>query len=230
MHALKKKCHTTHFTDYVSAPEKKCETTFKKNCHITFKQVPHNQKVKKCRTPIIQKCQEDNICSTHYETLCETLYKNYELEQEEPVCKKIEELRCKNVTHQLLHIPHDKEGGEGISPFLLKEECEMWPVKKCKIEKKKVTKVHPKTECKNVGRNICISSNCTLISVPGPEVCHDETQTQVQSIPQEECDLEPPQENCRVETSLVPKLTPTKKCVNVPKEICVSIQRKIQEK
>ncbi|CAB4066930.1 unnamed protein product [Lepeophtheirus salmonis] len=191
-HTFKKKCHVTYVTDYVSAPERKCETTFKKNCHITFKPMPFSAQVKKCYIPQNHKCEGEpegeEVCRNVYESHCETKYKNYDLEQDEPLCEKKEELRCKNETVKLLHLPEDNEEG-GIEPFAIKEVCEKWPIQSCTVEKKKVTK----------------------------------TQTQIQNIPQEDCDLEP-EENCRVESALVPKLIPKNNCVKIPKEVCVPVK------
>ncbi|XP_040571768.1 uncharacterized protein [Lepeophtheirus salmonis] len=224
-HTIKKKCHVTYVTDYVSAPETKCESTFKKNCHITFKAVPFSAQVKKCYTPLNHKCEGKpegpKVCRNVYENQCETQYKNYDLEQDEPVCKIKDEIRCKNVPVKLLHLPDDNGEG-GIEPFAVKKECKNWPVQSCSIKKKKVTKVHPKTECKKVPRMMCYRSNCK--PVPEPEVCHEQTQTQIQNIPEENCDIEP-EENCRVELVLVPKLIPKDSCVNIPKVVCVPIKK-----
>ncbi|CAB4067454.1 unnamed protein product [Lepeophtheirus salmonis] len=167
--ASRKKCHLTYITDYASAAEKKCETNFKKNCHITFKPVPHTEQVKKCHTPYVKECGDGikgpEVCSTQYENHCETKYKTYELEQDEPECKMVEELRCQNVTVELFHI----DQGETDKPFAVKEKCEK------------------------------VAS--------GEEICHEESITQIQNVPEEECDLEP-EENCRMESSLVPRLVP----------------------
>ncbi|XP_040569860.1 uncharacterized protein [Lepeophtheirus salmonis] len=135
---LQEKCHLTYITDYASAAEKKCETNFKKNCHITFKPVPHTEKVKKCHTPYVKECGDGiegpEVCSTQYENHCETKYKTYELEQDEPECKMVEELRCQNVTVELFHI----DQGETDKPFAVKEKCEKWPVQKCDLVKKNI--------------------------------------------------------------------------------------------
>ncbi|CAB4066072.1 unnamed protein product [Lepeophtheirus salmonis] len=222
-HTFKKKCHLTYITDYDSASEKKCDTSFKKNCHITFKPVPHTEKVKKCRTPLIKECGDEikgpEVCTTQYENHCETQYKTYELEQDEPNCRMVEELRCKNETIALLHI-----GGDSSSqPFGVRERCEKWPVQKCELEKKKkVTKVHPKTECTKVPKKVCTPSNCK--TKPGEEICYEESRTHIQNVPDEECGLQP-EENCRMEASLVPRLVPKNNCIKVPKEVCVTTKK-----
>merc|ERR1712098_57965 len=53
----------------------------------------------------------------------------------------------------------------------------------------------------------------------GTEECYDKKQTVVQDAPKEQCSLEP-QRTCKHVTKLVPKLTPTEECVDVPKEVC----------
>ncbi|CAB4066698.1 unnamed protein product [Lepeophtheirus salmonis] len=184
-HTIKKKCHVTYVTDYVSAPETKCESTFKKNCHITFKAVPFSAQVKKCYTPLNHKCEGKpegpKVCRNVYENQCETQYKNYDLEQDEPVCKIKDEIRCKTSLSNSYTFPM--------------------------ITEKEVSSLLP---------------NCK--PVPEPEVCHEQTQTQIQNIPEENCDIEP-EENCRVELVLVPKLIPKDSCVNIPKVVCVPIKK-----
>merc|ERR1712079_925937 len=53
----------------------------------------------------------------------------------------------------------------------------------------------------------------------GAEECYDKVQTVVGDSPREQCSLEP-QRTCKHVTKLVPKLTPTEECVDVPKEVC----------
>ncbi|CAB4066087.1 unnamed protein product [Lepeophtheirus salmonis] len=61
-------------------------------------------------------------------------------------------------------------------------------------------------------------------TLPGEEICKEETRTLVQNVPEEDCDLEP-QENCRMESSLVPRLVPKNNCIKVPKEVCVNTKK-----
>ncbi|CAB4066108.1 unnamed protein product [Lepeophtheirus salmonis] len=203
-HSYQKKCHMTYITDYASTTQKKCETTFKKNCHITFKPTPFTEKVDICHTPIVRECgnetQGPDICTTQYEDNCETKYKTYELEQDEPKCEMVEETRCKNVTVELFHIEQE-EGAEGPSPFAVREKCEQWPVQKCELDTTTVKKSNQRRR-----------------------ICHEESRTQVQNVPEEECDLQP-EENCRMESALVPRLVPKSNCLKVPKEVCVNTKK-----
>ena len=82
------------------------------------------------------------------------------------------------------------------------QKCEEWPVQTCKLEKKKVKKVHPDTACRKIPREVCVPNNCAM--APGEEVCRDESRMQVQNVPQEECELQP-EETCHMEAVLVPR-------------------------
>ena len=50
--------------------------------------------------------------------------------------------------------------------------------------------------------------------------CQDESRNLLTNIPKEWCDLEP-QEDCRMETVLVPRLVEKPKCIKIPREVCV---------
>jgi len=99
------------------------------------------------------------------------------------------------------------------------EECEEWPVQKCTLEKKTVKKVNPETSCQKMPREICAPGNCVVQK--SDKTCRKENKSLVQNIPTEDCDLEP-QENCKMETVLVPRLIQQPNCIKVPKEICVN--------
>merc|ERR1712142_487299 len=100
------------------------------------------------------------------------------------------------------------------------EECEDWPVQKCELVKKEV---NPETSCQKMPREICAPGNCVV--KPSEKKCRKERKSLVQNIPTEDCDLEP-QENCKMETVLVPRLIQQPNCIKVPKEICVNSKGK----
>jgi len=244
-HSYQEKCHMTYITDYRTISEEKCTTTYKKNCQIEFKAMPFNETVRICHNPLVRTCSEDiegpEICNTHYETACETTYKSYEVEQDEPVCRMEIMKKCDDVTIQL---PEDAVNGRlgrqedtdsateapeddgttqpqpnPTNTITVDQKCEEWPVQKCTLEKRLVKKVHPETACNKIPKEICAPNNCAL--TPGEEVCRDESRTQMQQIPEEDCDIQP-EEQCHMEATLVPRLVPKPNCIKVPREICVN--------
>ena len=70
-----------------------------------------------------------------------------------------------------------------------------------------------------VPNEICAPSNCLFVQ--SNEKCREEKRSLIQNIPSEECDLEP-NETCKMETVLVPRLIQRPNCIKVPKEICVN--------
>jgi len=216
-HRFSKKCHDTYITDYVPTQEEKCETSFKKNCRITYKPVMFTEGIKICSEPLEKFCSNttvgEEVCRTHYQTSCETRLKEHEVEQDEPVCKMVNERKCRDI-----QAPVEGDDDTGPSLLSLGQECEDWPVQRCTLEKKTVKKVSPDTSCRKTPREICAPSNCEIR--PAEKVCRDEQQDLIQNIPTEDCSLEP-QEDCRMETVLVPRLVLKPNCIKVPKEICV---------
>jgi len=251
-HTFTEKCHDTFITDYVPTQERKCETSFDKRCHIKYEPMMFEETVQICNEPLVKRCSNDTIgeevCKTHYETTCETRFKEHTVEQDEPVCKMVIERKCNDVrvpvpgatgflkrrkrqtaTPQLTN-DIGGIGPSGAFPELdnsvleedllsIGEECEDWPVQKCTLEKKIVKKVNPDTSCQKMPREICAPSNCAFVK--DEKVCRDETKSLIQNIPTEDCDIEP-QEHCKMETVLVPRLVRQPNCLKVPKEICVN--------
>merc|ERR1711971_1128058 len=196
--------------------------------------------------------QGETVYSTHYETVCETRYKEHEVEQDDPVCEMVIEKKCKQVTIPVPSGPVFRRrrqteanieepsnplqltGGnlgpaQGLGPDLdyededensvnIGEECEEWPVQKCELVTEKVKKTNPETACEKIPKEICAPSGCVVEK--SEKACRTETKA-LQNIPQEECDLEP-QEHCKKETVLVPRLVQQPNCIKVPKEVCVN--------
>merc|ERR1711892_886365 len=221
-HTFTEKCHDTFITDYIPTQERKCETSFQKNCHITYKPMMFEETVEICNEPLRKVCNNETvgeeICKTHYETTCETRYKEHEVEQDEPVCKMVTERKCNDVRvpvpgstgflrrrrRQADVTLSESLGLEGDTDLLsVGQECEDWQVQKCTLEKKVVKKTNPETSCQKMPREICAPSNCAFQK--SEKVCRDETKSLIQNIPTEDCDLEP-QESCKMETVLVPRL------------------------
>merc|ERR1712003_189909 len=71
--------------------------------------------------------------------------------------------------------------------------------------------------CTTEPRELCAPAGCGFTQ--GEETCYEKQQTIVQDAPKENCSLEP-QRTCKHVTKLVPKLSPTEECVDVPKEVC----------
>jgi len=229
-HRFSEKCHDTYITDYVPTQEEDCQTSFKKNCHITYKPTRFTDTVEICNEGLEKVCSNttvgEEVCRTHYETSCETRFKEHEVEQDEPVCEMVTERKCRDVQVPL-SLPTEEESRrrrqtgeeeEQQDVLSLGQECEDWPVQRCTLEKKNVKKVNPETACRKIPREICAPSNCEF--QPAKRVCRDEQQDLIQNIPTEDCNLEP-QEDCRMETVLVPRLILQPNCIKVPKEVCV---------
>jgi len=228
-HRFSEKCHDTYITDYVPTQERECQTSFKKNCHITYKPTRFTDTVELCNEGLEKVCSNttvgEEICRTHYETSCETRFKEHEVEQDEPVCKMVTERKCRDVQ---VPVSPEVEGEErrrrqsGEEDVLsLGQECEDWPVQKCTLEKRVVKKVNPETACRKIPKEICAPSNCEFKL--SEKVCREEERDSIQNIPTEDCNLEP-QEDCRMETVLVPRLILKPNCIKVPKEVCVEAQ------
>ena len=231
-HSFTEKCHNTFITDYAPTQEEKCSTSFEKNCQITYQPMAFDEKVEICDEPLKKVCDDsitgEEVCRTEYETSCETSYKNHTVEQDEPVCEMVMEKKCDGVVvdnqDQSINGRRRRsiariENGEQFTRQ--NENCEEWPVQKCTLEKKTVTKSTPETSCKKHPKKVCATSNCQFVK--SEKTCREETRSLVQNIPSEDCDLEP-RETCKLETVLVPRLVEKPNCVQVPKEICVEVK------
>jgi len=202
-HSYDKRCHTTYVTNFESQQEEECEENFRKSCFIEYSQIAFNETVQVCRTPLVKKCdgKGPDICRTEYESECWTKQEVHEVEDDVVECKTEVEEKCEEET----------------AGYTSSTKCSKWPKEVCSVSKKPVKKFTPVTGCTKEPRELCAPAGCEL--KPGEEECYDKTQTIVQDAPKEECSLEP-QRTCKHVTKLVPKLSPTEECVDVPKEIC----------
>jgi len=216
-HKLSEKCHTTFLTDYVPTQERKCHTSYNKRCRITYKPSVTEEKVSVCRDSLEKSCSEDTVgetvCKTIYQTQCNTRYNEMTMEEDQPVCELTTQTKCELTANQT-------NTNNDVLPNFVNNvpNCVDWPVKKCRLEKKLVKKVKPETWCEKYSQNVCAPSNCIIST--GKRKCQDETKPLLTNIPVEDCQLEP-QEDCRMETVLVPRLVEKPKCIKVPREVCV---------
>jgi len=202
-HSYDRRCHTTYVTNYESQQEEECEENFRKSCFIEYEKIAFNETVEICRTPLVKDCdvQGPEICRTEYESECWTKPEIHEVEDDVVSCETVLETKCEPKT-----IGYVTDPG-----------CKEWPREVCSITKEIKEKYTPITGCHKEPIELCAPAGCQL--VPGKPICHDTVKTIVQDKPREECSLEP-QRTCKHVTKLVPKLTPTEECVDVPKEVC----------
>jgi len=202
-HSYDKRCHTTYVTNYESQQEEECEENFRKNCFIEYEKIAFNETVQICRTPLVKDCnvQGPEICRTEYESECWTKQEVHDVEDDVVSCETVVDEKCEDET----------------SGYTTNTKCSKWPREVCSVSKKNVKKYTPITGCTKEPRELCAPAGCGFTQ--GEEECYDKVQTVVQDAPKEQCSLEP-QRTCKHVTKLVPKLTPTEECVDVPKEVC----------
>jgi len=202
-HSYDKRCHTTYITNYESQQEEECEENFRKSCFIEYEKIAFNETVEICRTPLVKDCdvQGPEICRTEYESECWTKQEVHDVEDDVVECRTEVEEKCEDET----------------SGYTTNTKCSKWPKEVCSVSKKNVKKYTPITGCTKEPRELCAPAGCGFKQ--GAEECYDKVQTVVQDAPKEQCSLEP-QRTCKHVTKLVPKLSPTEECVDVPKEVC----------
>jgi len=205
-HSYDKRCHTTYVTNYESQQEEECEDNYRKNCFIDYEKIAFNETVKVCRFPLEKpkNCDSsgEEICRTEYESECWTKPEKHVVVDDVVSCTTEYEEDCREVTNG----------------YTQSRPCTKWPKEVCFITKEQNTKVTPVVGCHKENITLCAPAGCKPVPAKVP-ICHDEVKTIVQDKPKEECSLEP-QRTCKHVTKLVPKLTPTEECVDVPKEVC----------
>merc|ERR1712141_72256 len=172
-----------------------CDHSYDKRCHTTFVTNYESQQEEEC---------EENYrksCFTEYESECWTKQEVHDVQDDVVSCETIVEEKCEDET----------------SGYTTNTKYSKWPREVCSVDKKNVKKYTPITGCTKEPRELCAPAGCGFKQ--GAEECYDKVQTVVQDAPKEQCTLEP-QRACKHVTKLVPKLTPTEECVDVPKEVC----------
>lgn len=200
-HSYDKKCHTTYTTDYEPQQEEECDETFTKSCFIEYKKVASEEPIKFCYTPL--GCEGDGPPEekTVYESECVTHYHKHDVTDDVVTCRTEYDEKCVDVTQG----------------YTTEQKCDKWPRQVCENVPTPVTKVSENVQCVKKPRTIQVTGAC--VPVPQEEECYDKTETVVQEVPLETCNLEP-QKSCKFVTKLVPLLKPAEECVDIPKEVC----------
>jgi len=202
-HSYDRQCHTSYVTEYESQQEEECDDNYKKSCQITYSPSAQNLTVQICRRPLVKDCNTPGpeICRTEYVSECWTRNDPHLVVDDVPKCRTVQDEKCETIQ----------------SGYTTEENCKKWPREVCTISRERKQKFNPVTKCEKVPQELCGPSGCGFVE--GPEICHDEVKTVVTDIPEEVCDLQP-RRTCEHVTKLVPKLSPSEECVDVPKEVC----------
>lgn len=194
-------CHFTYVTQFQATQEEVCDENFEKVCQIVFKKSAFNETVRKCYTPVELDCDEG------------TKQPSYGAPKPARRPQSGKDVICRTVKETLCTTRYVKKG---------------------------YNKVVGDTSCKSIPVELCGGSSCQTRNLP--EECHDKVlsflrgifarQTylffflifiqvvaSIVDIPEETCDLNP-QEVCRLQTKLVPRLTPIEECKTHPREVC----------
>ena len=160
-HSYKERCHITYKTDYDPQQEEECDENYKKNCYIEYKKVALKEPVTFCFQPLVRNCNVPGPieCTTEYQSECVTRYHEHQVEDDVPNCVEEQEYKCQQVTQG----------------YTTEEQCTAWPVKKCSLQRERVSKFSPETNCQKRPFQLCGPSACPV--EPGPEQCQEKEET-----------------------------------------------------
>ena len=144
---------------------------------------------------------EEEECRTEYRTECSTSQTAHQVLEDVVDCQTVSQEKCRDLS----------EGSQ------TRRECQAWPVQKCLVSQRNQTRYSPTTSCSPRPLHLCSPRGCRVRE--GPVVCQERRETVVRERPVERCELQP-QEECGVVTRLLPALTTTNTCLQVPREIC----------
>ena len=160
-----------------------------------------------CTHKTIEKCHytyitqfspaQEEVCDENFEKTCQITFKQQAFNETVKKCYKPLEKVC---------------NGQGP------EQCRTLFESACttKYIEKQPGKFVGDTNCEKLPIEIC-GAGC--VTNEGPEQCHDKVITSLLDVPEETCDLNP-QQTCRFQTKLVPRLKPVAECTTIPKEVC----------
>ena len=160
-----------------------------------------------CTHKTIEKCHytyitqfspaQEEVCDENFEKTCQIVFKQQAFNETVKKCYKPLEKVC---------------NGQGPTQCrtLFESACTTTYIEK------QPGKFVGDTNCEKLPIEIC-GAGC--VTNEGPEECHDKIITSLVDVPEETCDLNP-QQTCRFQTKLVPRLKPVAECTTIPKEVC----------
>ena len=161
-----------------------------------------------CAPELLTSCEEGEEegeveCRTEYKTECSTSRTGEPHQVLEDVvhCQTVSQEKCQDLSEDTQ----------------TRRDCQSWPVQRCFLSQRNITKYSPTTACSPRPVQLCSPRGCSLKE--GPVVCQDRQQTVVRERPVERCELEP-EEKCGPVTRLLPALHTTETCLQVPRETC----------
>uniref|UniRef100_A0A0K2SW06 Uncharacterized protein n=1 Tax=Lepeophtheirus salmonis TaxID=72036 RepID=A0A0K2SW06_LEPSM len=158
-----------------------------------------HKNVEKCHYTYITQFSpsQEEVCEENFEKICQITFKQQAFNETVKKCYRPLQKVC---------------NGQGP------EECRTLYESSCttKYVEKQPGKFVSDTSCEKLPIEIC-GAGC--VTEEGPQECHDKVITSIIDIPEEFCDLNP-QKICKLETKLVPKLTPFHECTTIPQESC----------
>merc|ERR1719400_1403548 len=158
-----------------------------------------HKNTEKCHYTYVTQFQpsQEEVCEENFEKSCSITFKQKAMNETVKKCYRPIEKVC---------------NGQGP------EECQTVYESSCttKYVEKQPGKFVGDTGCERLPVEIC-GAGCTFEE--GEEECHEKTVSASITVPEEACDLQP-QEKCQGVYKLVPFLSPTQECKQVPREVC----------
>jgi len=117
-----------------------------------------------------------------------------------------------------------EENFEKSCQITFKQQAFNETVKKCYKPLEKVCNGQGPEQCRTVYESSCTTKYIEkqpgkFVGDTNAEECHDKVITSLVDVPEETCDLNP-QQTCRFQTKLVPRLHPVAECTTIPQEVC----------
>ena len=189
---------------YRPSQEEECQDQFRKVCTIEFQTEASEETLEVCGPELLSSCEKEEgevECRTEYKTECSTRQTAHQVMEDVVQCQTVSQEKCQDLS----------EGSQ------TRRECQSWPVQRCVVSQRNITKHSPTKACSPRPTQLCSPRGCSLKE--GPVVCQERRQTVLRQSPVERCELQP-EEKCGAVTRLLPALHTTETCLQVPRETC----------